>query len=157
MEAALAEERWYADQDGDTDDDAGPKEIPLREEKEEPPQLAEMRRIQTQVMGAISSHRQLWEAEHPGQIFDAVRPLSRGRSQLSQEERRRLQLEQVEAKFKGKRWQERGPLDTDTPFWRGQARRSGAYGGQQRFANRGGKRKEYFAEKWQRSEGHIDG
>ena len=42
-----------------------------------PRALAEMKRIQKSVLGAISSHRELWEAEHPGQSFDAVRPLTR--------------------------------------------------------------------------------
>ena len=147
MEAALSEERW--------DEAAG--EDDMDEEVEEPPEVAEMRRIKTQVMGAISAHRELWEAQNPGQIFDAVRPGTRGRSELSEEEVRRLQIEELDSKLSGKRWQERGPLDSDTSFWRGQARRSGAYGGAKRFANRGGQRKEHFWQKWKRSEGHIDG
>ena len=122
-----------------------------------PRALAEMKRIQKSVLGAISAHRQLWESENPGLPFDAVRPLTRGRGQLTEEERRRLDIEALESKMQGKRWQERGPLNADVQFWRGQARRTGAYGGQKRFSNRGGKSKDHFFEKWKRSEGHIDG
>ena len=151
----MSEEKWYEQADGD---DGGVEEVSMPEDDvKEPPELAEMRRIQTQVMGLIAVHRQDWEKEHPGEIFDAVRPGTRGRSKLNEGERDRLRLEQLESKAAGKRWQERGPLGSDVSFWRGQARRSGAYGGKTRFSNRGGQNKEYFAQKAKRSEGHIDG
>ena len=152
METGLDEDAWYALAHYDDD-----PEVPLKEEKEEPSHLKEMRRLEKSVLGAIASHRTAWEAEHPGQHFEAVRPLTRGRAQLSEDERRRLELERVDSKLKGKRWQERGPRDGDVAFWRGQALRTGACGGQRRFSNRGGKNRDHFWQKWQRSEGHIDG
>ena len=151
MEAAISEDAWYEEENA-------AEEVPVAEDEEqEPPALAEMRRIQTQMMGALSSHKEQWQAAHPGEIFDAVRPLTRGRSKLSEDERQRLTIEQMESKFTGKRWQERGPLNSDVSYWRGQARRTGAYGGQTRFSNRGGQNKEHFRQKAMRSEGHIDG
>ena len=165
MEAAICgEDEWYGADCGDgsleisvDEDEVAKKAKQERKEPAEPAELAEMRRIQTHVIGLIANHRQNWENEHPGEIFEAVRPGTRGKSTLTEDERDRLRMEHLEAKAAGKRWQERGPLNSDVSFWRGQARRSGAYGGQKRFSNRGGKSKEYFHQKFMRSEGHIDG
>ena len=165
MDIDQAENAWYAaaaeDDKGVAEDDNGVAEIPVaegyEEVKEEPQELKEMRRIQENVLGAISAHRELWESENPGQNFDAVRPLTRGRSRLNEEERRRLEIERLDSQLRGRRWQERGPRDGSVQFWRGQAFRKGEYGGQRRFSTRGGKNKEFFYQKWKRSEGHIDG
>ena len=150
----MSEDAWY-------DEENAAEEVPVAAEEdaaeEEPPELLAMRQLQEQMMGALSAHKEEWQAAHPGEIFEAVRPLTRGRSQLGEEERQRLRLEEMEAKLTGKRWQERGPLNSDVSFWRGQARRTGAYGGQKRFSNRGGANKEHFRQKVMRSEGHIDG
>ena len=157
-DAICGEDEWYGADCGDGSLEISVDEDEVAEKaKQERKELAEMRLIQTTVKGLIAKHRQNWESEHPGEIFEAVRPGTRGRSTLTEDERDRLRIEQLEAKAAGKRWQERGPLNSDVSFWRGQARRSGAYGGQKRFSNRGGKSKEYFHQKAMRSEGHIDG
>ena len=136
-------------------------EIPVAETKEEvkeeTQELKEMKRIEENVLGALSAHRELWESENPGQHFDVVRPLTKGRSRLTEEERRRLEIERIDSRLRGKRWQERGPRDAGVPYWRGQKFRTGEYGGQRRFSTRGGTSKEFFYQKWKRSEGHIDG
>ena len=81
---------------------------------------------------------------HPWEIATG----SRGRSSnLSTEERQTRRDEQRMAELCGVPWQERGPAGRDgerPQFWRGQARRAGRDGGGQRYANRGGKNKEYY-------------
>ena len=71
----------------------------------------------------------------------------RGRSwKLTTEQRKELRIEQVDAHIHDVPWQERGPRGADAPlFWRGQPKRSGAYGGKPRYAKRGGKHQGYYA------------
>ena len=87
----------------------------------------------------------------------AVRPDARSRSHnLTKEELARLALEQTIAREAGLKWQDRGPQHGvpnwspgDPPVvknWRGNPWREGKYGGKVRYARRGGKRREYYAE-----------
>lgn len=78
----------------------------------------------------------------------AVRGATRGRSSnLSADELERLRMEQRAAEASGMSWQERGPAGSNRPScWRGQSLRKGADGGQVRYANRGGRNKEYYAQ-----------
>ena len=129
-------------------------------EHPESAQLAEMWAIHAKVASTMALHRATWQADHPGEIFDAVRPGTRGRStDLDEDERQRLQLEALASRAEKKPWQDRGPLQEESApgFWRGQALRQGTQGGKRRYGNRGGSSKEYFAEKARRSEGHNDG
>ena len=86
------------------------------------------------------------QLEHPW----AVRPTKRGRStDLSEEELARLRAERELSDYHKVKWQHRGPpvVDESSPScWRGQAYRVGVNGGQSRFANRGGKNREWYAE-----------
>ena len=97
------------------------------------------------------------EAEVEVEVSDhpwAVRKHAKGRSDdLSPEELSTLRAEAAQASADGIPWAERGPAqqqgsrssNPSVPNWRGQAWRPGAFGGKQRFSNRGGKNKEYFA------------
>ena len=70
----------------------------------------------------------------------AVRPTSAKRStNLSRQELSHLRSEQVEAVLLGKSWEDRGPIGTDTPCWRGQPWRNGLMGGKKGWRKRGGK------------------
>ena len=80
----------------------------------------------------------------------AVRPLQRGRAyDLEPNEVAALRAEQTDAVVNNVPWRQRGP-DTDAPDappnWRGQPHRRGMFGGQVRYAKRGGKHKEYYAQ-----------
>jgi hypothetical protein len=59
-----------------------------------------------------------------------------------------LSAEAAVAKAYNLPWSQRGPpapeADDPVRFWRGQAHRDGAQGGVQRWANRGGKHREYY-------------
>ena len=71
----------------------------------------------------------------------AIRPGKRGRSSdLSAEEVATLREEQQLAEDCGMTWAERGPAEGQVANWRGQAWRAGS----QRYANRGGKNREYY-------------
>ena len=71
----------------------------------------------------------------------AIRPGKRGRSSdLSAEEVATLREEQQLAEDCGMTWAERGPAEGQVENWRGQAWRAGS----QRYANRGGKNREYY-------------
>ena len=71
----------------------------------------------------------------------AIRPGKRGRSSdLSAEEVATLRQEQQLAEDCGMTWAERGPAEGQVANWRGQAWREGS----QRYANRGGKNREYY-------------
>ena len=73
-----------------------------------------------------------------------VQPKSKGRSKgLSRDELSILRTEQVDAVLAETPWRERGPEDAE--FWRGQRWRKGYFGGQKRYAKRGGTRREHFA------------
>ena len=79
----------------------------------------------------------------------AVRPLSHGRStDLTPDERKRLNMEARVAKKAGIPWSERGPepgQDGERPqFWRGQKFRTGKFGGKTGYKNRGGKWRKYY-------------
>jgi hypothetical protein len=75
-----------------------------------------------------------------------VRPNKRGRSDdLTDRELEGLRHEQRAAEMAGMSWKERGPAGAVRPdCWRGQALRKGKDGGEVRYANRGGKHKEYY-------------
>ena len=71
----------------------------------------------------------------------AIRPGKRGRSSdLSAEEVATLREEQQLAEDCGMTWAERGPAEGQVENWRGQAWRAGSG----RYANRGGKNREYY-------------
>ena len=71
----------------------------------------------------------------------AVRPGKRGRStDLTPEELAALRHEQEVAERCGMTWAERGPAEGQVSTWRGQAWREGSG----RYANRGGKHREYY-------------
>ena len=81
-----------------------------------------------------------------------VAPGTHGRSSnLSKRELARLRYEQVMARAADIPWWERGPgrvgSDRDAPHWRGQPWREGLNGGKSRYAKRGGRFKEHYAEK----------
>ena len=68
---------------------------------------------------------------------------------VSTEELIELQAERWAAETVGVKWQDRGPPGPDrggASEWRGQQWRAGTNGGKQRFANRGGAKKEYYTE-----------
>ena len=79
---------------------------------------------------------------HPWEVASATRGRSRG---LSEEERQTLKEEERVAQRCGVPWQDRGPAG-EAPYWRGQGWRCGRDGGKERYANRGGKHREYYAE-----------
>ena len=63
-------------------------------------------------------------------------------------------MEEEASRKAGVKWQDRGPRQDEayyktgvpsTPNWRGQAWRTGSYGGKERYAKRGGKNAEYYA------------
>ena len=74
---------------------------------------------------------------------------TRGRSYgLTQEEVDVHRNERQSAEDAGMGWSERGPPPTwegGPQHWRGQTYRNGLNGGTQRWANRGGKHREYYA------------
>ena len=72
----------------------------------------------------------------------------RGRSEkITREQLRELRAEQFDAEENAVPWAERGPRGEDAPeFWRGQTLRPGLFGGKMRYANRGGRHREYYAE-----------
>ena len=76
-----------------------------------------------------------------------VRPDHAGRSSgLTDDELVRLRSEEAMASMANIPWQSRGPVDDpDVQYWRGQRWRRGEQGGQQRFGNRGGRHKEFYA------------
>ena len=81
-----------------------------------------------------------------------VAPGTFGRSShLSKLELARLRYEQVMSQAADVPWCERGPRRTqshrDAPHWRGQPWREGLNGGKSRYAKRGGRYKEHYAEK----------
>ena len=78
----------------------------------------------------------------------SVRASHRGKStDLSPEELNAVRAEQRSAEMCGMKWHERGPRGDGRPeCWRGQTLRKGADGGKVRYANRGGKNKEYYAQ-----------
>ena len=69
------------------------------------------------------------------------------RQNLSEEELEILRTEQGISAHCKVPWKSRGPpaQDDPDPTWRGQALRSGKQGGQIRYANSGGKRRDYYA------------
>ena len=77
-----------------------------------------------------------------------MKPHTAGRSSnLTDGELNRLRTEQGLAHLSGLTWQERGPVATpEVTYWRGQHLRSGQQGGKVRYAKRGGKRREVYAE-----------
>ena len=78
----------------------------------------------------------------------SVRPNKRGRSSnLTEEELAGLRHEQALAEHAGLSWEERGPDGPGRPeFWRGQKLREGKEGGKVRYSNRGGTKRELYAE-----------
>jgi len=79
-----------------------------------------------------------------------IRPNTLGRSvNLSVEELAELRQEELAARGAELGWEERGPPRTgssiDVSHWRGQEYRTGKNGGQPRYANRGGRHREYYA------------
>ena len=80
----------------------------------------------------------------------AIAPSTCGRSRnLSTEELQILRREEQLARACEVPWQDRGPPEVDghrPAHWRGQVLREGRDGGLQRYANRGGRWREYYAE-----------
>ena len=80
----------------------------------------------------------------------AIAPSTRGGSgNLSTEELQILRGEEQQARDCEVPWQERGPPEVDghrPAHWRGQVLREGRDGGLQRYANRGGRWREHYAE-----------
>ena len=89
-------------------------------------------------------------SQHPW----AVRPNAKTRSfDLTEKELQRLKFEEEVAHNAKIPWQDRGPRQDasyastgrpSTPCWRGQAWRTGAYGGKERYAKRSGKNQAYY-------------
>ena len=68
---------------------------------------------------------------------------------MTTEELQIFRQDQRQAEHCGVPWQERGPAEVDghrPQHWRGQVFRPGSDGGTQRYGNRGGKWREYYAE-----------
>jgi hypothetical protein len=78
----------------------------------------------------------------------SVRPNKRGRSSnLSREELAGLRHEEALAEQANLSWEERGPTGEGRPeHWRGQKLRQGKEGGSVRYSNRGGTKRELYAE-----------
>ena len=78
----------------------------------------------------------------------SVRPNKRGRSSnLTEEELAGLRHEEALAQQANLSWQERGPSGEERPeHWRGQKLRQGKEGGKVRYSNRGGTKRELYAE-----------
>ena len=88
----------------------------------------------------------------PHRRFRTVAPCTHGRSYgLNEEEVGALRSEQASAELAGMQWHQRGPLvpggvEEGPTFWRGQVFRQGRDGGPPRWANRGGRYREYYAD-----------
>ena len=78
----------------------------------------------------------------------SVRPNKRGRSSnLSEEELAGLRHEEALAQQANLSWQERGPSGEERPeHWRGQKLRQGTEGGKVRYSNRGGTKRDLYAQ-----------
>jgi hypothetical protein len=78
----------------------------------------------------------------------SVQPNKRGRSSnLTEEELAGLRHEEALAQQANLSWQERGPSGEERPeHWRGQKLRQGKEGGKVRYSNRGGTKRELYAE-----------
>ena len=78
----------------------------------------------------------------------SVQPNKRGRSSnLTEEELAGLRHEEALAQQANLSWQERGPSGEERPeHWRGQKLRQGKEGGSVRYSNRGGTKRELYAE-----------
>ena len=78
----------------------------------------------------------------------SVQPNKRGRSSnLSEEELAGLRHEEALAQQANLSWQERGPSGEERPeHWRGQKLRQGTEGGKVRYSNRGGTKRDLYAQ-----------
>ena len=96
---------------------------------------------------ASASSGHAWETSassgHPWEVASATRGRSTG---LTLDERHMLKHEEWSARRDGIPWEERGPTAGEAAYWRGQGWRRGLEGGKQRYSNRGGKNKEYYAQ-----------
>lgn len=132
----------------------------VRSEDAVAPEEAEMRREEDEEEDQEEEGESLADAVAERRLRDisaaseaqgnwCIRPTKRGRSSdLSAEELGALRAEEHLAHAGGVPWDERGPaVDLSPPtHWRGQALRTGVNGGKVRYANRGGRFREWYAE-----------
>ena len=155
--AQVADLRWSADEDESWN--RAPTEPPSPDDEPEDetaaassghaweePAAASSGHAWEEPAAASSGHA--WEepasaSDHPWEVASTTRGRSSG---LTEAEQYNLKEEERCARLCGVPWSERGPTAGEAPYWRGQGWRSGRDGGKVRYATRGGKHREYYAE-----------